>query len=142
MIVADCSAIIFYLTDDGPAGQQARERVSREDSLAAPGLLDYEVMSALVGLSRGRRGGKPKLGKRQTEKAMATFRLLPVERHETLALWDRVWELSANLSVYDAQYVALSEALDVPLLTSDHRIVRAGIARCQIDTITGPPAAR
>lgn len=71
MIVADCSAVIFYLTDDGPAGQQAREHVRREDSLAAPGLLDYEVMSVLVGLSRGRRGGEPKLGKRQAEKAMA-----------------------------------------------------------------------
>ena len=140
MIVTDCSAIIFYLTDDGPAGRRARDRVRREDSLATPGLLDYEVMSALAGLSRGRRGGEPKLGKRQVEKAMATFRLLPVDRHDTLPLWDRVWELSANLSAYDAQYVALSEALDVPLLTADHRIGRAGAARCVIETITGSTA--
>lgn len=137
MIVADCSAIIFYLTDDGPAGQWVRDRVRGEDSLAAPGLLDYEVMSALAGLARGRRGGEPKLGKRQVEKAMATFRLLPVDRHNTLPLWDRVWKLSANLSVYDAQYVAVSEALGVPLLTGDHRIARAGAARCAIETITG-----
>lgn len=137
MIVADCSAIVFYLTDDSPAGRRIRDRVRGEDLLAAPGLLDYEVMSALAGLSRGRRGGEPKLGKRQVEKAMATFRLLPVERHDTLPLWDRVWELSANLSAYDAQYVALSEALMVPLLTADHHIARAGAARCMIETITG-----
>ncbi len=136
MIVADSSAIIFYLTDDGPTGHQVRERVRREDALCAPELLDYEVMSALAGLSRGTRGGEPKLGKRQTEKAMATFRLLPVERHHTLRLWERVWALSANLSVYDAQYVALSEALDVPLVTTDHRIARAGAARCTIETVT------
>jgi predicted nucleic acid-binding protein len=136
VIVADCSAVIFYLTDDGPAGLQAREHVRRQDSLAAPGLLDYEVMSALAGLSRGRRGGEPKLGKRQAEKAMATFRLLPVDRHDTLPLWPRVWELSANLSAYDAQYVALSEALGVPLLTADRRVARAGVARCQI-TVAG-----
>jgi predicted nucleic acid-binding protein len=140
VIVADCSAIIFYLTDDGPAGRQVRDRVRREDSLAAPGLLDYEVMSALAGLSRGRRGGEPKLSKRQVEKAMATFRLLPVDRHDTLLLWDRVWGLSATLSAYDAQYIALSEALDAPLLTADHRIARAGAARCMIETIAGSTA--
>lgn len=136
MIVADASAIIFYLTDDGPTGHQVRERVGREDTLCAPELLDYEVMSALAGLSRGTRGGKPKLGKRQAEKAMTTFRLLPVERHRTLRLWERVWALSANLSVYDAQYVALSEALDVALVTTDHRIAHSGTARCTIETIT------
>ncbi len=141
MIVADCSAIVFYLTDDGPVGRRVRDRIRQEDELAAPGLLDYEVMSALAGLSRGRRGGEPKLGKRQVEKAVATFRLLPVDRHDTLPLWERVWELSANLSAYDAQYVALSEALDVPLLTADHRIARAGAAaRCTIETITGSAA--
>lgn len=137
MIVADCSAIVFYLTDDGPAGHRVRERVGGEDAMSAPELLDYEVMSALAGLSRGRRGGAAKLGARQVEKAMTTFRLLPVERHATLPLWERVWELSANLSVYDAQYVALSEALDVPLVTADQRIARAGQARCAIETITG-----
>jgi predicted nucleic acid-binding protein len=140
VIVAGCSVLIFCLTDDGPAGRQARGRIGQEDALAAPGLLDYEVMSALAGLSRGRRGGEPKLGKRQAEKAMATFRLLPVDRHDTLPLWDRVWELSANLSAYDAQYVALSEALDVPLLTADSRIARAGAARCTIETVTAADA--
>lgn len=137
MIVADCSAIVFYLTDDGSAGRRVRERIRSEESVAAPGLLDYEVMSALAGLSRGRRGGQPKLGRRQVEKAIATFRMLPVDRHATLPLWDRVWELSANLSAYDAQYVALSEALDVPLVTADHRIARAGVARCDIEAMTG-----
>ena len=140
MIVADSSAIIFYLTDDGPTGQWVRDRVRQEDSLAAPGLLDYEVMSALAGLSRGRRGGEPKLTKRQVEKGMATFRLLPVDRHDTLPLWARIWELSANLSTYDAMYVALGEALNVPLVTADRRIARAGAARCVVETINGSTA--
>ncbi len=140
MIVTDCSAIIFYLTDDGPAGRRVRDRVAREDVVSAPELLDYEVMSALAGLSRGRRGGEPKLSARQAEKAMATFRLLPLDRCNTLRLWERVWALSSNLSVYDAQYVALSEALGVPLLTADYRIARAGAARCPIETMTHPAA--
>jgi predicted nucleic acid-binding protein len=136
VIVADCSAIVFYLTDDGSAGHRVRERVSREDAMSAPELLDYEVMSALAGLSRGKRGGEAKLGRRQVEKAMTTFRLLPVDRHNTLPLWERVWELSADLPVCGAQYVALSEALDVPLVTADQRIARAGAARCTIEIMT------
>ena len=75
------------------------------------------------------------IGKRQAEKAIATFCLLPVDRHDTLQLWDRVWELSANLSADDAQYVARSETFDVPLLTADRRIARAGTARCTIETV-------
>jgi len=141
VIVTGCSAIVFYLTDDGPTGRLVRDRVAREDALSAPELLDYEVMSALAGLSRGRRGGEPKLSARQAEKAMATFRLLPIDRYNTVRLWERVWALSSNLSVSDAQYVALSEALDVPLVTADYRIARAGTARCPIETITRPADA-
>jgi len=136
LIIADCSAIIFYLTDDGPVGQRVRDRLAREDAVSAPELLDYEVVSALAGLSRGTRGSLPKLSARQAEKAMATFRLLPIDRHDTVGLWPRVWALAVNLSAYDAHYVALSEALGVPLVTADHRIARAGAARCVIETVT------
>ncbi len=95
-------------------------------------------MSALAGLSRDRRGGKPKLSARQAEKAMATFRLLPIDRHNTVRLCARVWALSSNLSVYDAQYVALSEAVGAPLVTAGHRIARAGTPRCAIETMAHP----
>jgi predicted nucleic acid-binding protein len=37
----------------------------------------------------------------------------------------RVWELRANLTAYDAAYVALAEALGAPLLTRDRRLARA-----------------
>jgi predicted nucleic acid-binding protein len=36
-----------------------------------------------------------------------------------------VWELRANLTAYDAAYVALAEALEAPLLTRDARLARA-----------------
>ncbi|MEV7678042.1 type II toxin-antitoxin system VapC family toxin [Streptomyces sp. NPDC088341] len=139
MIVIDCSALVFFLTDDGPTGQRVRKRVVEEDRLAAPHLIDYEVISALLGLARGRRGGKPKLTARALHKAMATFRDLPIDRHETLILWERVKTLSANLSAYDAQYVALAEILGVPLITSDARIERGGgAARCEIVVFESP----
>ncbi|MFK0157359.1 type II toxin-antitoxin system VapC family toxin [Streptomyces sp. NPDC090493] len=134
MIVADCSALVFFLTDAGTVGHRVRERIAKEDRLAAPHLVDYEIMSALLGLARGRRGGDPKLSDIQLRKAMATYRDLAIDRHETLILWERVGSLSSNLSAYDAQYVALAETLGVPLVTCDARIDRSGMARCEIET--------
>jgi predicted nucleic acid-binding protein len=134
LIVVDCSALVFFLSDEGPIGHRVRERVAKEDRLAAPHLIDYEIMSALLGLARGRRGGEPKLSEKQLRKAVATYRDLALDRHETLILWDRVKSLSSNLSAYDAQYVALAEGLGLPLITSDARIDKSGVARCEIET--------
>ena len=50
-----------------------------------------------------------------------------------LPLWPRLKSLYANLSAYDAQYVALAEALHVPLITADARVKRSGVARCQVE---------
>ena len=52
---------------------------------------------------------------------------------------ERVWELRANLTVYDAWYVALAEALDWPLLTLDRRISRASGPRCEVIVPPAPP---
>lgn len=139
MIVVDCSTLVFFLADDGPTGHRVRERITKEDRLAAPHLIDYEIMSALLGLARGRRGGKPKLNEKQLRKALATYRDLPIDRHETLILWERIQVLSSNLSTYDAQYVALTESLGVTLITNDARIGRSGAARCEIETFAVSP---
>jgi len=40
-------------------------------------------------------------------------------------LMSRVWDRRANLSAYDAVYVALAEALDAPLLTRDQGLANA-----------------
>jgi predicted nucleic acid-binding protein len=44
----------------------------------------------------------------------------------------RAWELRANLSSYDAAYVALAEALVAPLVTLDQRIQRAPGITCSV----------
>ena len=36
-----------------------------------------------------------------------------------------VWELRANVTAYDAVYLALAEVLDAPLLTFDQRLAAA-----------------
>ena len=49
----------------------------------------------------------------------------------------RVWELRANLTAYDAWYIALAEVLDWPLLTLDRRVSRAPGPLCEVVV---PPA--
>ena len=53
---------------------------------------------------------------------------------------DRVWELRENLSVYDAVYVALAEALDAVLLTCDRRLARAPSFAARVELVRPRPA--
>ncbi|UWE13037.1 type II toxin-antitoxin system VapC family toxin [Actinacidiphila bryophytorum] len=138
MIVIDCSSLVHFLLDHGNTGTSIRERVGRADTLAAPGLLDYEITSAVFGLARGRRGGKPKITEKEAAKAITDYQALALDLHPTLVLWQRVRDLSNNLSAYDAHYVALAESFGVPLITSDARIERSGAARCTIETFEAP----
>ncbi|WP_017625975.1 type II toxin-antitoxin system VapC family toxin [Nocardiopsis chromatogenes] len=128
MIVVDNSALVEMLAVKGPVGEAVASRTAQEEDLAAPYLLDTEVMSALLGLIRGR-----KLSESQAESAMAHYRALPLDRYETAPLWSRIKALHANLSAYDATYVALAEVLGATLITSDARIARSGAARCAIE---------
>ncbi|MGP3953736.1 hypothetical protein [Streptomyces sp. 7N604] len=54
-----------------------------------------------------------------------------------IAVRGRVRELYANLSPYGATYVALAEAFEVPLVTSDARIERSGRATCPVEVFNG-----
>ena len=97
--------------------------MSTAQTLYAPYILDGEVISALLGLLRGR-----KITEREADVALSNYRAFPIERQDVLPLWPRVKSLHANLSAYDAQYVALAEALRVSLVTADARIDRSGAA--------------
>ncbi|MBB1243647.1 type II toxin-antitoxin system VapC family toxin [Streptomyces durbertensis] len=134
MIVIDCSALVHALTDVSERGDSARRRIATND-LIAPTLLDYEIASALFGMARGTRGGVPKLSQDALDEALATYQALPIRHFDAPPFWPRVRELSANMSAYDAAYVALAEGLDLPLVTADARIARAGVARTSIEVI-------
>ena len=45
------------------------------------------------------------------------------------------WELRDNLTVYDAAYVALAEALDAVSVTADVRLARAPGVRCDVEVL-------
>ena len=120
--------MIELLAAKTPTGDAIARRVTSEQALYAPYVLDGEVISALLGLICGK-----KISEREADAAIFNYRAFPVERQDVLPLWPRLKSLHANLSAYDAQYVALAEALHVPLITADARIKRSGAARCEVE---------
>ncbi len=118
MPVIDTSAVIATLTADPPAPDLV-VRVSRGD-LHAPHLIDVEFTHALRRLlATGRLSLERASGARQD------FVDLPIVRYPHGPLLDRMWDLRDNLSSYDAAFVALSEVLEMPLLTADARLAGA-----------------
>ena len=129
MIVADASVLATALGDDGADGDRARRRL-RGERLSAPELVDLEVASVL---RRQVRGGR--VDDRRAILALADLAALPLRRAPHRPLLARCWELRDNLSIYDAAYVALAEALEVILLTADQRLARATGPRCRIEVL-------
>lgn len=130
MIVVDAGVVVTALADDGDEGDQVRERL-KEERLVAPHLLDLEVVSAWRRLTSA-----GALDDRRAELALADLGALRVERVGHGPLLGRCWELRSNLTVYDAAYVALAEALDVRLLTADHRLTEAAGVRCPVELLS------
>jgi predicted nucleic acid-binding protein len=130
VLVVDASVVAVALADDGTDGDRARARL-RGETLAAPDLLDLEVTSVL----RGRLAGGH-LDARRAELALRDLLDLPLHRVPARHLVGRCWELRKNLTVYDAAYVALAEALTATLLTADARLSRAPGLLCTIEVQT------
>jgi predicted nucleic acid-binding protein len=129
VLVVDASALVVALADDGPDGDLVRGRL-RGESLAAPELVDLEVLSVLRTQLRVRA-----MDARRAGLALTDLADLPLRRAPHLPLLARCWELRDNLTVYDGAYVALAEALDVPLVTADTRLARAPGTTCQIEVL-------
>jgi len=128
LTVIDCSAMVELLAAKTYVGESIAQRLTAAQTLYAPYLLDGEVISALLGLLRGK-----KITEREADAALASYRVFPIDRQDILPLWPRIKSLHANMSAYDAQYVALAEALQVSLVTADARIDRSGVARCRVE---------
>jgi predicted nucleic acid-binding protein len=130
VIVVDASVLAPALADDGGDGDRARERL-RGEELAAPELIDLEVLSTLRRAVRAKR-----LDEDRSLEALADLAALPLRRVPHLPLLGRVWELRDNLRAYDASYVALAEALETVLVTADGRIERASGINCEIAVLS------
>jgi predicted nucleic acid-binding protein len=129
MIVVDASVLAPALADDGPDGNDARNRI-RGESLAAPELIDLEVVSVLR-----RAAAANQLDRQRAAQAIADLTALPIRRAPHMSLLARVWELRENLTVYDAAYVAVAEALDTSLITADRKLAGAPGLNCRVELV-------
>ena len=120
MIVLDASAALELLLQT-PLGMRVAERaLASDETLHVPYLLDVEVAQVL---RRYTLAGE--LTAKRAEQALTDFMDLPFTRYAHTDLLLRIWELRNSVTAYDAVYVALAEALDAPLVTTDSKLARA-----------------
>lgn len=125
MIVVDASAAVLGLLNDG----EARAMLA-EQAVVCPHLADAGVVHALRSqVSRG------VVDPSAAGRALDVWARLGIQRVGVSGLLDRIWQLCENLSNYDATYVAVAEALEVPLVTADGRVARAPGPRCTITVV-------
>jgi predicted nucleic acid-binding protein len=131
LIVVDASVLANVVADDGPTGIAARARLAIAEHGSVPDLADVETVSVLR--KRWIAGTLTGLRFRQ---AIDDLLALPLTRYPTGPLMSRAYELRANVTAYDASYVAVAEALGCVLVTGDGRLARASGPRCQIEVLT------
>lgn len=127
MLVVDASCL--YEVVAGTADAEAiRARLALAGDLAAPHVIDVEVF----GVIRRRRqmGDLDETAANQAVEDLADWE---GERFGHRPLLARAWELRATMRGWDAMYVALAEALDAPLLTSDARLAAACGPTCRFE---------
>ena len=129
MTVTDAGIWIRAIVDEEP-GDPVRARLIAETSVAAPALIDLEFTNVLRGLV-----AKKSIGRRLAESALSEFIQAPIRRYGHIAPLNRIWRLAANLTAYDASYVALAELLGADLLTVDKRLATAPGIRCRVDVL-------
>lgn len=117
-LVIDASALVELLLQS-VTGRRV-ERAIGEAELVAPDVVNPEVVQSLRGLERS-----GKLTSDRATEAIARLAEGTVGQVPTRMLVGEIWSLRANLSAYDACYVALARALDCPLVTTGKPLARA-----------------
>lgn len=127
-VVVDASVLVAALVDTGANGSWA-EAVLAAGALHAPELARAEATNVLRRLERARQ-----LTVQEANAAHEDLMLLDLEHYAFDPFADRIWELRHAPTSYDAWYVAVAEALGVPLATLDVRLARASGAHCDFVT--------
>lgn len=119
-VVLDASATVDYLLAFGAFERIAGRLSEPGQTLHAPHVLDLEVAQALRRLA-----ARGTITSTRAHEALGDYADLRVRRYPHVAFLSRIWALRANMSSFDAAYVALAEALDAPLVTADGALARA-----------------
>ncbi len=124
MIVLDASVVVELLTNGALADSIRMDLAKRDEPFIVPHLIDVEVVSAIRRLVAGQR-----MAADQSDRLFAALAALPAERYPHTPLIGRIWELRHNFTAYDAAYIALAEAMNALLYTSDEKLCKGHRAR-------------
>ena len=127
-VVVDSSVLVAALADAGPNGIWAEEVLSR-GPLHAPELARVEATNILRRLELAKQ-----LTTAEASAAHEDLMQLDLELFSFEPFAERIWELRYTVTSYDAWYVAVAEALGLPLATLDRRLSRAKGAACKFLT--------
>jgi predicted nucleic acid-binding protein len=119
VIVTDTSAIAELLLRRPRAGSVG-VILAEHSEVHVPEHFHIEVMSALR--RRLLHGDLSEVGAADALASLAALRSLSYPVRELIA---PIWDMRANLSVYDAAYLALAQRLDVGLITLDGALAEA-----------------
>jgi predicted nucleic acid-binding protein len=92
-----------------------------EIALHAPAYIRYEVPAAITAATLGTH---PRITQEDAQEALSEFLLLQLETHESDELIWAAFSLvhQHGIALYDGLYVALSQELDLPFITADHKL--------------------
>jgi predicted nucleic acid-binding protein len=129
MLVVDAGAL-FEVIAGTAAADLIRDHLAADEDQFAPHLIDVEVFGVVR--KHRERGLLDATAARQ---AIEDLRDWPGERASHRPFLERACELRSSVRGQDAMYVALAEALDATLLTTDARLARAAGLRCHIEVV-------
>ena len=125
MIVLDASAAIDLLLRRGEA--KSIHRLVDAHDVHCPELLVIEVAQALRRLEH-----RGELSATRAGQALDDLLDLPLEFYPLAPIVRTAWSMRADISAYEATYVALAEGLGAPLVTTDHRLASTARRHCTI----------
>jgi predicted nucleic acid-binding protein len=129
LIVVDASVLANAIGDDTEDGRTARAALAHQD-VSGPDLVDVETVAVLR-----KRWLAKTMTARRFALAIDDLQMFPINRYPALPFLRRAYELRANVTAYDATYVALAEELGCALLTADARLAAAPGIRCPITVL-------
>lgn len=124
-IVVDASLLVAALVDSGSDGAWAEE-VLAVGPLHAPELARVEATNILRRLEAAKR-----ISPAEANAAFYDLMQLKIELYAFDPFADRIWELHHSVTSHDAWYVAVAEALDPALATSDRSLSKATGPGCE-----------
>jgi len=131
-LVVDSSVLVAALIDSGSHGTWA-EDILASGVLHAPELARVEAMNVLRRLELAKQ-----ITTAEANAAHDDLMHLNLELFSFDPFADRIWQLRHTVTCYDAWYVALAEALKLPLATLDERLSKAPGPICDFLTPSSP----